>query len=273
MAAAPGSAGSGRTRGGGFPDEAAYLGYDFLATPARVLANLVVDAHGALDVPLLELGDATCVTIIVDDPAGVSVRHLALPEKPLAARDLRLQLALDPQSHVTQQKTIAPLVPGQAIVIEDLATAKVHLIDSVERAHAYLVALGEDDTLREFSFVTRWHAIADGERRELYSKYACHELHVFLYFKDRPFFDAVVRPYLAHKRTKTFVDHYLLDADLTPYLEPRRLERLNAFELALLAQRLAGDPALARILGDEVAMLPPDPERDTRIIDALLGAS
>ncbi len=273
MAAAPGLAGSGRTRGGGFADEATYLAYDFLAAPARVLANLVPDAHGALAVPLLELGDATCVTIIVDDPAGVSVRHLALPEKPLAARDLRLQLALDPQSHVTQQKTIAPLVPGQAIVIEDLATARVHLLDSVERAHAYLAALGGDDTLREFSFVTRWHAIPDGERRELYSKYACHELHLFLYFKDRPFFDAVVRPYLAHKRTKTFVDHYLLDADLTPYLEPRLLERLDAFELALLAQRLAADPALARILGDEVAMHPPDPERDTRIIDALLGAS
>ena len=50
-----------------------------------------------------------------------------------------------------------------------------------------------------------------------------------------------MRPYLAHKRTKTFVDHWLLDADLAPYLEPARLARLNAVERALLAQRLAAD--------------------------------
>lgn len=254
-------------------DESAYVGYDFLAESPRVLANLTVDATNAIEIPLAELGDATCVTVIVDDPAGVSRRHLALPETPLCTRDLRLHLALAPDVHAKQDKTVAPLSPGEALVIEDLATAKVHLLDTVERAHAYLLALRDDATLREFSFVTRWHVLSDTERRELYSKYACHELHLFLYFKDRPFFDAVVRPYLANKRTKTFVDHWLLHADLTPYLEPMHLTRLNAVERALLAQRLVAEPAIARLLADEVAVQPPDPALDTRIIDALLGAS
>ncbi|HEX5058019.1 MAG TPA: hypothetical protein VFV99_01610 [Kofleriaceae bacterium] len=279
FAAAPGGApGAGyggpmQARGEPAVDESAYLGYDFLAEPARVFANLTVDAHGALTLPLAELGNATSVSVIVDDPAGTSRRHLALAESPLATRDLRLHIALAPESHVTQHKTIRPLLPGNAIVIEDLATAKLHLIDSVERAHAYLLALRDDATLREFSFVTRWHTLADTERRELYSKYACHELHLFLYCKDRAFFDAVVRPYLVHKRTKTFLDHWLLDVDLASYLEPMRLARLNAVERALLAQRLLGDAALVRQLADEVGVQPPNPELDTRIIDALLGAS
>src|SRR6185503_11402250 len=114
---------------------------------------------------------------------------------------------------------------------------------------------------------------SDTERRELYSKHACHELHLFLYFKDRAYFDAVVKPYLAHKRTKTFLDAWLLDQSLAPYLEPWQLARLNAVELALLAQRLRTDPALVRILGDAVEIQPPDPGRDTHLIDALLGAS
>jgi hypothetical protein len=249
------------------------VGYDFLAAPPVVVANLVPDDTGAIAVPLAELGAATAVSVIVDDPAGVAVRRIALAEPPLAARDLRLQLALDPDRHATQRKQIVPLVAGAELVIEDLATARVHLIDSVERAHAYLLALRDDADLREFGFVTRWHALADAERRELYSKYACHELHLFLYFRDRAFFDAVIRPYLAHKRVKTFVDHWLLDADLTPYTEPARLERLNAFERALLARRVAAGPAIARLLGDEVAALPPDPGRDTRLIDALLGGA
>ncbi|HTL38273.1 MAG TPA: hypothetical protein VL326_34320 [Kofleriaceae bacterium] len=259
--------------GGAVEDGEAYVGYDFVPDRPVLLANLVPE-NGIVRVPLAELGRATCVTVIADDPiGGVHTRQAFLRETALDPKDLRLRLALDSERHTTQQKKIAPLLPGQPLVIADLATAKVHLLDTVEKAHAYLLALRDDATLREFSFVTRWHKIEDAERRELYSKYACHELHLFLYFRDRTFFDAVVKPYLAHKRTKTFVDHWLLDADLRAYLEPVKLESLNAVERALLAVRMRAEPELARLLADEVLLIPPDPARDTRLIDALLGAS
>jgi hypothetical protein len=250
----------------------AYVGYDFLVEPPVVLANLV-PRDGRITIPLAELGRATAVTIIVDDPAGLVGRYAWLAETALEPRDLRLRVALDPDRHALQTKSIAPLRAGGVLEIRDLATAKVHLLDSLERAHAYLLALREDSALREFAWLTRWHALADTERRELYSKHACHELHLFLYFKDPAFFDTVVRPHLAHKRTKTFIDHWLLDADVAPYLEPARLIQLNAFELALLGRRLRAEPALVRILEDRIAMLPPDPDTDTRLVDALLGAS
>jgi len=274
---APAPAGSARYAegygGGGGVADAAFASHDFLPAPPKVLANLAPDPDGRIRVPRAELGSATTVTLIVDDPGGTTLRRAYLPETPLAPRDLRLVLALDPERHATQHKSITPLSAGGTLVIEDLATAKVHLIDTVERAHAYLLALRDDATLREFSFVTRWHTLPDAQRRELYSKYACHELHLFLRCKDRAFFDAVVAPYLAHKRVKTFLDHWLLDADLAPYLEPARLQQLNAVERALLAQRLSADDNLARVLGDQVAILPPDPGTDSRLIDALLGAS
>ncbi|MEO7095824.1 MAG: hypothetical protein ABI175_21370, partial [Polyangiales bacterium] len=254
-------------------DDEAYVSYDFLPVAPVVFANLVPDEHGVVTVPFEQLGEAASVAVIVDDPAGAMVRHVRLPEPALAPRDLRLRLALDPARHATQTKAIAPLTAGAAIVIEDLATAKIHLVDSVERAHGYLLSLREDATLREFSFVTRWHALADAERREQYSKYACHELHLFLYVKDRPFFDAVVAPGLAHKRVKTFVDHWLLGADLSRYLEPSELARLNAIERALLAQRVVTGNEIGRILADEVTVIPPDPTRDVRIIDVLLGGA
>ena len=267
-------------RYGGAPPAAgaageALPGYDFLpeVPEGGVLTNLVPDERGVVRIPRPSLAGATTVTIVVDDSAGVTLRRVHLTEAPLAPKDLRLRHALDPARHATQKKAITPLALGERLVIEDLATAKVHLLDTVERAHAYLLALREDATLREFAFVTRWHMLPDAERRELYSKYACHELHLFLYFKDRLFFDEVVRPYLVHKRTKTFLDHWLLEDDLAPWLEPARLARLCAVERALLAQRVTGDDALPRILGDQVAIAPPDPSGDARLIDALLGAS
>lgn len=266
--------------GGGAPQQAAgpgasegYLAYDFLGAAPIVLANLEPDDQGVVTVSTADLGRAAHVVIVVDDPGGTSVRHVPLPERPLEPRDLRLRLALDPARHVSQRKEILPLVAGERLVIEDLATAKVHLVDSIEKAHAYLLALRDDATLREFSFVTKWHVLPDHERREKYSKYACHELHLFLWGKDRPFFDAVVKPYLANKRTKTFVDDFLLGNDLRSYLEPVEFAKLSAFERALLAGEVAAADAIARLLVDHVGVLPPDPTRDTRLIDSLLGAS
>ena len=256
--------------GGG---EEAFASYDFLGEPPAVLTNLVPDDSGIVTVPLAELGAASFVTVIVDDPAGAMVRYLTLPEAQLAPRDLRLRLALDPARHATQRKLIQPLRPGEHLVIEDLATAKVHLVDSLERAHGYLLALRDEPLLREFSFVTKWHTLPDAEKRERYSKYACHELHLFLWHRDQPFFTEVVAPYLAHKRTKTFLDHWLLGADLTPYLEPASLARLNALERALLVRRVPAGAAIGRILGDQVAVLPPDAGLDMRLIDGLIGAS
>jgi hypothetical protein len=251
----------------------AYVGYDFQDDEPIVLANLEPAADGSLAIPLAELGRATTATIVVDDPRGTTVRRVALAEPQLAVRDRRLRIALDPDVHATQEKRVVPLVPGARLEIADLATAQVHLIDSVERAHAYLLALRDEPALRELAFVTRWHELGDAERRERYSKHACHELHLFLYFKDRAFFDAVIRPYLAHKRTKTFVDQFLLDGDLSPYLEPAAFRRLNAVERALLARRMPADPAFVRLLSDEVGVQPPDPATDTRLVDALIGAS
>ena len=69
--------------------------YDFLGREPVVLANLVPDAEGVVRVPLPELaalrdGDRRRRS------GGRDLRMLALPERPLEPRDLRLELALDP---------------------------------------------------------------------------------------------------------------------------------------------------------------------------------
>ncbi len=270
----PGFGSASATGVGSAGDGQAYAAYDFLAAPPAVLANLVPDETGTIVIARAALGDATHVTLVLDDPAGWATHGVPLPETALVPRDLRLRIALAADRHATQQKAIAPLRPGGQVVIEDLVTAKVHLLDSLERAHAYLLALRDDPTLREFGFVVRWHALAATERADLYSKFACHELHLFLHAKDRAFFEAVVRPTLVHKRVKTFVDRWLLDEDLAAYVEPAGLARLNAVERALLAwQRPTDGPLVARLLADEVAIQPPDPAGDVRRVDALLGAA
>ena len=99
-------------------------------TPPIVLANLVPDDDGVVRVPLAAARRARPASRSSSTirPARTCAAH-SCPRPPLAPRDLRLRLALDPARHATQQKSIAPLVAGRGARDRDLATAKVHLID------------------------------------------------------------------------------------------------------------------------------------------------
>ncbi|HUS63176.1 MAG TPA: hypothetical protein VMZ28_01495, partial [Kofleriaceae bacterium] len=247
---------------------------DFLAAPAVLLANLRPDASGVVRVPAAELGASQHVRVTLVDPALTGTAELALPEREARARDLRLRAALDGTRHLAEERRVEGAPAGAQLVVDDVRSGKLELVDTTARAHQVLLSLGAPDPLREFGFVAEWHALDAATRRARYSKYACHELHLFLCFRDPEFFAAVVRPYLAHKQRRTFIDRWLLDEDLSGYLEPWAFGRLNALERVLLARRLPGAAAsIARLVGDEVDLLPPDPERDAHLVDTLLGST
>ena len=70
---------------------------------------------------------------------------------------------------------------GDKLEIPDILTARFETFDHLGAAYRYLLALRDDPTLREFSFITDWPKLdAAAKQRELYSKYACHELSFFL---------------------------------------------------------------------------------------------
>ncbi len=247
---------------------------DFLADPAVLLPNLRPDAAGVVRVPVAALGASQHVRVMLVDPALSATVDLPLPEREARARDLRLRAALEGTRHLAEERRVEGAPAGTQLVVEDVRSGKLELVDTTARAHQVLLSLGAPDPLREFGFVAEWHTLDAAARRARYAKYACHELHLFLHFRDPEFSAAVVRPYLAHKQRKTFVDRWLLGEDLSGYLEPWAFGRLNALERVLLARRLPGATAsIARLTGDEVDLQPPDPERDANLVDTLLGST
>src|SRR5204863_3682035 len=119
-----------------------------------------------------DLRDAQLVRVIVVDPALTSHVDLALPEQDGAVRDRRLRLALDPGKHFAEDRRVTAAAAGEALVVDDVRTGKLELVDSVARAHQMLLTLGADGTLRELAFVTQWPALDDATRRAKYAKYA-----------------------------------------------------------------------------------------------------
>ncbi|HVR76601.1 MAG TPA: hypothetical protein VMT52_19890, partial [Planctomycetota bacterium] len=242
--------------GRGFPN------LDFLGETAVLLANLRPDASGVVTIPRQDLGRHQLVSITAVDPEVTAVRFLSLPETSMPFKDLRLTEGLDPAGHFTERKQVTIALKDAPFTVPDIATAELEVYDTLAKVHGLFLALSRDATLAEFGFVVRWPALTPAEKREKYSKYACHELSFFLQRKDPAFFEEVVKPHLRNKHHKTFLDRWLLEEDLAEYLRPWAFGQLNTVERILLASRIPGEPArVARYVEDIVEVTPVDPGR------------
>ena len=140
-------------------------------------------------------------------------------------------------------KQITAVDGKQPFVLADITSSRFETYDSLARVYTLYATLSNDATLVEFGFVLNWPNLKPEEKREKYSKYACHELNFFLFQKDPEFFQTVVLPYLKNKKDKQFLDHWLLSDDLSAYLQPWHYAQLNVVERILLSQRAGRGPA------------------------------
>ncbi len=251
-----------------------FANLDFLAEASAVLVNLVPDKDGVVKIRRADLGAHSMIQVVAVDPLSTTVRSITLPEQPAKFLDLRLLSGLDPKGHFTQQKQVSILTQGKPFVLADAAASRFEAYDSLARVYALYATLSKDPKLAEFSFLLNWPKLKDEEKRAKYSKYACHEFHLFLAKKDPAFFKEVVRPYLANKKDKTFLDHWLLEENLSQFLTPWNFEQLNTVERVLLAQRIAGEPArTVHYLDDIVRLQPPESDRTRLLFETAVKAS
>ncbi len=246
----------------------------FLAQPAVVAYNVAPDENGAVRLKLADLGDCSHVRVLAVDPMTSVERHLALPARPIKTLDRRLAKGLNAKRHFLQQDQVTVLEPKKAFVIEDAASSEFEVYETLRSVYQLFRTLNGDSKLEEFSFILDWPSLEEAKKFELYSKYASHELSFFLQQKDPAFFESVILPYLENKRNKTFMDHYLLGHDLKAYLEPWHFARLNVLERILMGGRLPEQQeAIARDVGDWLAMLPPEQRLELASFDTALRGS
>jgi len=248
--------------------QANFTNLDFLSLPSAVLLNLAADENGVIEIDRAALGGHQELTIIAVDPLQTTVRNYSLPESKTLLNDLRLIKNLDPTKHYAQQKQISIVKAGETFTLHDITTGKFEAYDDLSRVYSLYTTLNKDQKLIEFAFILNWPKLKLEEKRTLYSKYASHELSFFLFKKDPEFYKSVIVPYLANKKDKTFVDEFLLEADLKGYLRPWQYGQLNTVERILLSQRIKGEaPHTARAITDNYNLLPPNLENYLRLFD------
>ena len=246
--------------------------YDFLASPAFVVLNARPGEDGSVAFELPEGGDFQDVALVAVDSLGVDSRRMLSPTAEPARRDIRHRGASAAKGVATLERA-GRVVRGTSAA--EGRDGRVRRCDSVASAFDLVRSFGEPGGLAAFEFLSRWNALADDERRRLYGEYASHELDLFLWFKDRRFFDAVVAPNLRNKRHKRFLDRWLLGDDVSAWAEPGALQDLDAVEMCLLAKRVpAVAEKVAKLLASECEAHPADPAlRASRLSLALSAAT
>ena len=193
--------------------------------------------RGVVRIPTSEFENAQQISVVAVNGTTTTSATTALPHAALDRADLRLANALPVEQPFSRQRRIEFSGAGETFQLPSTSVPKIELFDSIESVYSMYETLSDNDTLRTFRFIVDWNDLTDERKREKYSEFACHELNFYLYKKDKPFFSAVVQPYIQNKFHKTFLDSWLLGSDLSAYLEPWRFSQLNTFEKILLARR------------------------------------
>ena len=98
--------------------------------------------------------------------------------------------------------------------IEDITSSEIMLIDDLAKVNMILKEVRKvsgsqrvDPTLTKLSdLVRKWPDFTHSEKNTSFATNTCYELHLFLKHKDPAYFKEVVRPFIACKMEKFFMD-------------------------------------------------------------------
>ncbi|KAG0347623.1 hypothetical protein BG004_007317 [Podila humilis] len=241
----------------------------FLINPSVTLVNLRPDLEtGLVKIPLSMLKENSFLDIVaIDGPQSLQqFFSTAGSHNEFQKRDLRFKTHIDYRKHYIAEKmgikldpTIAPSTEPASITLNSTGSSasSVRVINSVSQVYDLLLTLLASDDgkleFRKFRFIVDWPRLSLESKKEKYSKWNCHELNLFLYKKDKDFFDSVVAPFLKNKLNKSFMDEYLIEAPLDRHTSMRAFRLLTCMEKCLLAQRVPSiRPAVIQWVRDRI---------------------
>ncbi|KAF0684875.1 Aste57867_23119 [Aphanomyces stellatus] len=230
----------------------------FLETASIVVSNRHFDENGELVLPLPE-GLVGTYDVIVSTCNGSSVavgykNVLFGSPTPLWAAPLtNTSLARDAAFGLTEEAHAIQVRGHRCVVTPDIVempcggTSKVEVYDSFEHAFGLLDTLTKHSVLYN-DYLKQWPTLSRSTKEAIYSEDASNELNVFLYKKDRTFFDAVVLPHIRVKFAKDFIDWYLINdtrALQSYFTNAKKFDGLTLVEKLLLAERMSRENATA----------------------------
>ena len=219
---------------------------DYCKNSGMLVANMKPDSSGVIHLPLDKLKGYGFFVLVFCDLHSTLVLELHDKTDQLVKREMRPQHIMKPKEilqvnydlHMSDKihKVEVTGVQGtQSAVVEDLETLRESLL---------CLAGSEVDKqeIGEWTFLTKWHSLAQNEKESKWDKYGGHELAIFTFLRDQPFFLNFIQPLLRSKVHQTFIDKLLsnFDQNTDPIVDWselasfQKIPTLSAVELLLL---------------------------------------
>lgn len=218
-----------------------------------------LEKNGTLILPNFPIESYSHIQIVASNLISNITEIFALPQSPLPHKDLTLKSQMKKDSFYSINRGTSTINKGTKYQVKDLTSTEIQIVDSISKLlplqKILLQSRGQDNQNGGYgfwSFLKDWGSYSNDDKLKKYDKFASHELNIFIFFKDREFFNKVVKPFIFNKVEKSIVDYALL-GDTNKILEaimPQRLEQIvSQLELALIIYHLQQTkPELARSL-------------------------
>lgn len=214
------------------------LSYDFLEKPGKIIQGEGLTEDGRVQVPeeAKAFNNVKCV-MMVDGKIMLSRTVREAWSEP-ARRNQSLDESKKVGYVYRNIRLVNALVRDKTYTIDNVSNTEFWSLNTTEQLMKAFETIKPKfaKELKEWEFLGRWNSMKPAEKLKTYDKFYSHELNMFVYFKDREFFDEVVMPFISNKKQKTFVDLFLLDmkAEARKYLKVSNADCLINQEKLLL---------------------------------------
>ncbi|KAI8343507.1 hypothetical protein BC941DRAFT_95479 [Chlamydoabsidia padenii] len=221
------------------------MNFAFLDQKNHVMI-LKPNEDGEFVVDRSQLGDGNLVQVVIMSGDQAVSRTLVLSDVDIVLKlndQRQTDQNLDINAAYLRNKVITTLSPSHPLtsVEMDPTQHEFELVDSQDKLlDLYkLLAPNHANDLKDFDILRQWTTWTNEEKIKAHGKINTHELNLWIKNKDVDFFEVNIKPFIKSKINKTFMDYYLIDADLTKYANSLHLfQQLTVPEKALLARRV-----------------------------------
>ena len=247
-----------------------HLNCDFLATPSRVFYQLPV-TNGRVMINKEKLAGYRNLQLIAWNGRFFDQRTMPWSDTAPATRERTLLRPLDESSNYATTRRSLVLKNQAETTINQMIDAKWQAYLTLDDAFQFFHT--QHPELASFQVLTKWNQFDEKQKINLWNLLGCHEMDLFLAQKDPKFFAQFVKPALAQKTDRRFMDEYLLGNDLSAWRNIARWNELNAAEKALLCRALPEAESLRREIRDQTELLPQNTVEEEMRFARLLNAA
>ncbi|EAR85110.2 hypothetical protein TTHERM_00530680 (macronuclear) [Tetrahymena thermophila SB210] len=217
---------------------------NYLLNPALVISNLKPDENGIIKVKNLNLSKYSTLQVIATDLYNNITKVVPLDKNEIQTRNLCQRVNQQKDKFFTISRTNEYIQKGSEFKSEDFTSTELQLVDSIPKLFSAQKELrkiyGTDSEQTNgydfWEFLVKWTTFTLEEKHKKYDQYSCHELNLFIFCKDPPFFQDFVMPFIKNKIEKTFIDYFLINDSkyLLKNISASSISDLNALETVLL---------------------------------------